>query len=252
MNTIDKFEDFSIKAKGKVPYYYQVYLYLEKKLLSQEFKDGEKLPNELQLCDKFHLSRTTIRDAFKDLELKGYIYRSRGHGTYVSKKKSEPVYLSKILSIEDELRNSKVSIKVEILEKKIIEVSEDLQDKLLINRKSRILFIKRLTSAGGKPLILSRAYLSGNIFKKIEDDQLVNNSFVKIVHENLGINTFNQIKILEPEVPNKEIIKLFDISENDKKAVIRIETFWSYMDKSDEKKIYFVDYFSKYAKFIFN
>ena len=73
MNAANKLKDFSLEVNSRIPYSHQVCLYLEKKVLSDELKNGEKLPNEEQLCKIFKVSRTTIRSALKDLELKNYI-----------------------------------------------------------------------------------------------------------------------------------------------------------------------------------
>jgi len=46
-------------------------------------KPGEKLPNEMELCGLFSVSRPTIREAVKILVSQGIIEIRRGKGTYV-------------------------------------------------------------------------------------------------------------------------------------------------------------------------
>ncbi|HEY9054573.1 MAG TPA: FadR/GntR family transcriptional regulator [Rectinemataceae bacterium] len=46
-------------------------------------KPGEKLPNEIELCGNFAVSRPTIREAIKSLVSQGIIEIRRGKGTYV-------------------------------------------------------------------------------------------------------------------------------------------------------------------------
>ena len=46
-------------------------------------KPGEKLPNEMELCGLFSVSRPTIREAVKVLVSQGIIEIRRGKGTYV-------------------------------------------------------------------------------------------------------------------------------------------------------------------------
>lgn len=47
-------------------------------------KPGEKLPNEIELCGHFAVSRPTVREAIKTLVSQGIIEIRRGKGTYVS------------------------------------------------------------------------------------------------------------------------------------------------------------------------
>lgn len=48
-----------------------------------KLKPGEKLPNEMELCGLFSVSRPTIREAVKVLVSQGIIEIRRGKGTYV-------------------------------------------------------------------------------------------------------------------------------------------------------------------------
>lgn len=49
------------------------------------FKYGDKLPSENMLCNKFSISRQTVRNAIDQLEQEGVVRRVRGSGTFVEK-----------------------------------------------------------------------------------------------------------------------------------------------------------------------
>jgi GntR family transcriptional regulator len=70
---------------GPEPLYFQVKNIMEAKILSQEFKDNERLPTEAELCQQFDVSRITIQRALSDLIRTGLIYRDRGRGTFVAR-----------------------------------------------------------------------------------------------------------------------------------------------------------------------
>lgn len=52
-------------------------------LINKEFFPGDKIPNEEELCERFQVSRTTIREAIKDLTTRNILEVKRGNGTYV-------------------------------------------------------------------------------------------------------------------------------------------------------------------------
>ncbi len=52
---------------------------------SEKLRPGEKLPNEMELCRLFGVSRPTVREAVKSLVSQNIIEIVRGKGTFVSK-----------------------------------------------------------------------------------------------------------------------------------------------------------------------
>ena len=58
--------------------------FLETEIAAGRYKDGDRLPSEVQLVQKFGVSRPTVARALRDLEDKGLIDRRAGSGTYVS------------------------------------------------------------------------------------------------------------------------------------------------------------------------
>jgi DNA-binding FadR family transcriptional regulator len=55
------------------------------RILNDEYKTGERLPAENQLCEEFGVSRATIREAFKKLNMLNVISIHQGDGTFVEK-----------------------------------------------------------------------------------------------------------------------------------------------------------------------
>jgi DNA-binding FadR family transcriptional regulator len=51
--------------------------------LNGDLKPGDKLPSERELASKFNVSRTSIREALRMLELRGAIDIRRGGGSYI-------------------------------------------------------------------------------------------------------------------------------------------------------------------------
>ena len=62
----------------------EVAAHLKELIRDEKLKPGEKLPNEMELCELFSVSRPTIREAEKTLMSQGIIEIRRGKGTYVA------------------------------------------------------------------------------------------------------------------------------------------------------------------------
>ena len=63
------------------------YLRISEELLSDigagKFPVGPMLPTELELCERFEVSRFTVREALRRLHGMGLLHRRRGSGTVV-------------------------------------------------------------------------------------------------------------------------------------------------------------------------
>lgn len=58
---------------------------LKELIIQGQLTPEHALPNENELCKQLNVSRSTLREAYKILEIQGYILRTK-HGTYVKEK----------------------------------------------------------------------------------------------------------------------------------------------------------------------
>jgi len=75
---------FEIDKSVPIPLYYQLKEMIKKKIESGEFKPGDRLPTEQELCEMFGISRTPVRQALTELNYEGILYRKPGLGTFIS------------------------------------------------------------------------------------------------------------------------------------------------------------------------
>ena len=64
--------------------YEQVIEQIQKNIMDGTFKKGDKLPSERELSEKMAVSRTSIREAIRVLEIMGLIESKRGSGNYIA------------------------------------------------------------------------------------------------------------------------------------------------------------------------
>lgn len=71
-----------IPEHGRVPRYYAVKV--ELLAVIEELGEGAALPTERELCERFEVSRATVRQAVAELVLEGRLSRRQGSGTYIA------------------------------------------------------------------------------------------------------------------------------------------------------------------------
>ncbi len=69
---------------------------LRKEVLEGRFQHGDKLPTEQQLCERFKVSRTTVRRSLQHLSRQGLVRSRRGSGVYVCGRPERPAALRSI------------------------------------------------------------------------------------------------------------------------------------------------------------
>ncbi|MBA4348096.1 MAG: GntR family transcriptional regulator [Clostridiales bacterium] len=73
-----------------VPAYVEIYNSLFSDIVNGVYPQGECLPGEIALAQKYNVSRNTLRQAMAILCEDGLLVRARGKGTMVVEKKDEP------------------------------------------------------------------------------------------------------------------------------------------------------------------
>ncbi|WP_313362645.1 GntR family transcriptional regulator [Microbacterium sp.] len=71
-------------AVGSTPLHEQVRSLLMREIDVGTYAEGERLPSEPELCERFGVSRITVRRAVADLEGLGIVRRQQGRGTFVA------------------------------------------------------------------------------------------------------------------------------------------------------------------------
>lgn len=79
--------DFEVVRRNKV--YEEVAKQIER-LIIKKLNPGDKLPSERELAETLHVSRSSIRDAIRGLELMGLVEPRQGAGTIVREISAEP------------------------------------------------------------------------------------------------------------------------------------------------------------------
>ena len=130
---------------------------------------GERLPSEPQLAKKLGVSRATLREAMRTFETQGLIRRRQGAGTFVVGQ--VPVLdsgLEVLESLDTIARHMNLAITVSDLHIERVYADQELAEGLKLPLASRLVNIRRVMCADGRPV----AYLVDTLpesFLKPED-----------------------------------------------------------------------------------
>jgi GntR family transcriptional regulator len=114
---------------------------------------GERLPSEPQLAKKLGVSRATLREAMRTFETQGLIRRRQGAGTFVVGQ--VPVLdsgLEVLESLETMARRLNLAVTVSDLQVERVYADQDLAEGLKLPLASRLVSIRRVIRAEGRPV----------------------------------------------------------------------------------------------------
>lgn len=77
---------------------------LRREILSGGYVVGDPFPKEFDLCDRFNVSRHTIRSALSRLEQEGLLKRNKATGTVIRSTEPSAAFIQKLASVDDLLQ----------------------------------------------------------------------------------------------------------------------------------------------------
>lgn len=179
--------DGKLNSMQSVSLYNQLKDVLLNKILNGEWSNGEKIPNEYQLCDMYNVSRITVRQALAELTKRGYLQRRQGSGTYVTIPKIEN-NLTSFYSLSEEFKKRGLSSVSRVLEFHLQIPQKDIVQKLGLQDKSReVYYIKRLRYADNIPVAIEVTYLPATLFRGLKEQDLEEHALYDVMREKFGV-----------------------------------------------------------------
>ena len=77
-----------MKFNDNLPIYIQIIDYLKRKIVTNELKEGEKLPSVRELSTEMKVNPNTIQRSYQELERENLVFTQRGMGTFVTEDKN--------------------------------------------------------------------------------------------------------------------------------------------------------------------
>ncbi len=105
--------------KGPIPLYFQLERILRSRIAAGEIRPNDQLPTELELCNEFGVSRATVRQAIKALEIDGLIRREQGRGTTLIPSDEKKLTLKLHGAFEDLLKTG-TTTKLKLTSKELV------------------------------------------------------------------------------------------------------------------------------------
>ncbi len=203
MNIVDK--------SSRIPLYLQLMEILIE-MIENTLQENERILSEREICEKYDVSRTTVRQALDELEKEGYIYKIHGKGTFVSPRRVNQDLIS-FYSFTEEMKKLGKKPSSEVTGFEIVQAGEKVGSIFKMDSDDLLYRISRIRMADGIHMIYETTYLPFNRFKDLTKNQLIEKPMYDVLVKEFNVKLTAAEEFFQPILTNKLESIYLDIKE---------------------------------------
>lgn len=197
--------------KEGIPRHKQITQWLRNQINEGHYKADEKLPSENELCQKFDVSRVTVRKALQTLENEGLIYRSQGLGSFVCDDRPRQSFIQ-LTDFEEDMRRAGLTPSSQVIQFKPVPVTDQIAKLLDIDSGSTVIQLNRLRLGDNQPIAFDITWLPMFYGQLIEGYNLQDETIYGILEKDFDIPVEKGYFRIEAENASDDIAKHLDVS----------------------------------------
>jgi GntR family transcriptional regulator len=197
--------------RGPVPLYYQIREALRNAIMRGEYMAGDQLPTEVELCEHFDVSLTTVRRALSDLTNEGLLERISGKGTFV-REPGTAWDLGPFTSFTQEMKRRDLAPGNRVVRAEIVEPGERIVDALRLGGAQPVFCLERVRLVDDTPLMIETAYLPMSRFPGIESiDWEKEKSLLRVMLDRYYVPLVEVQDVIEPTLVGERQAELLGV-----------------------------------------
>lgn len=190
--------------------YEQLVDILINKIKNNEYKVGDAIHSERQLCATYGMSRSTVRKAIEEMEKRGFVERRYGSGTYVSRQ-TVNTQLSSFYSFSSEMERLGYRFRSTIIHFSIIPSPGNVREWLGIRPGEEVFEIRRLRVLNDEAMIVETSYIPVAYCPKLNAGSIELNGLYKSLTQLAGIVINTAQETFEAVLPSEEVQRWLSI-----------------------------------------
>ncbi len=209
-----------------VPYYYQIAQFLREAIEDSDAdpEQGEvALPSEAELCDIFGVTRGTVRHALAVIEREGLVYREKGRGTFLKRRRVE-LDLTKLCSSTEDMRARGWIPTTRVLSLARAVPRPHIQHELRLGDGHEVWELHRLRMANGEAISLQWSYIPCDLASSLDELDLAGSLYYVLKNE-YGLELKAADQVIRTRAATQAEAELLGIEDGDALFVIERTTF---------------------------
>jgi DNA-binding GntR family transcriptional regulator len=188
---------------------------LLEEILDGEYAQSEMLPSETELCDRFGISRGTLRHAVTSLEQEGYIKRRQGIGTIIDRNVcSIQTRFDQKIEFSQLIERAHYRSSVRLLDVREEPAGEENARCLRIDPGETLIHVTKVWLADERPAILCTDSFPIRLIREPYDREIFNHDIFYVLKNLCHQEVDYQIARIIPRCLNEELSKILLVPPN--------------------------------------
>lgn len=210
----------AISYHPSVPMHHQIQRLLRSKIESGEWGEDEQVPGEIELAQRFRVSRNTVREALGALERDGLIRRQRGRGTFV---RQRPAAARQVSTVSNVLYGYDAKIRVVGIETR--PALPHASQFLGIPRGEPVRRFVRVELVEGAPLSVVVNYVPLPLGSRVKAADLERSTMLEFLRDRLHVPIARLRQSVEARMPDEEVASLLEIDLTQPVLYVRLQVW---------------------------
>lgn len=207
-----------IDRSSPIPLYHQLEYLLRREIEIGGYSPGDPLPSEGEICSRYEVSRSVVRQTLTNLTHAGLIRTERGRGSFVAEKKLHERFVQRTTGLYDDLRRMGYQIRTDVVQQIVTEPPLPVQD--FLQTKSAVQ-IDRVRSVDGRVLAFIRSFIPVARCPGLEEAELEDRSLYEVLAEHYGLHVASGRRTVEAVAAEGHIAKHLSVDEGEPVLLLR-------------------------------
>ena len=175
-----------LERSSPIPLYHQLKERLVQGIDSGVWPPETQLPSERELCDRFGISRITVRQALDQLVAEGRLVRSHGRGTFVALSPLRK-HLLPLVGFTEDMTSRGQRPGAHVLLFEAVAAPTRAAQEMQLAAGQRVIVMRRLRLADGMPMAVESVHTPESLFPGLLEQNLEDRSFYDLLRTRYGV-----------------------------------------------------------------
>jgi GntR family transcriptional regulator len=211
MMSVPEVSTLRIDRRSPVPFYFQLKQLIEDEIASGRWQPGGRIPSEHELCERFAVSRTTVRQALAELESEGLLHKEKGRGTFVAEPRSSSWFLQSSHGFHEEATRAGRTVTSRVLRRELEALPRWASTALGLPGGGAGLTLERVRSVDGEIVMYVVSHLLEGLAEVVLQAELEHGSLYGALNEKLGLEVSGGRRVVEATTARDELARLLQV-----------------------------------------
>jgi GntR family transcriptional regulator len=212
--TMAGYPGLAIQRDVNIPYYEQLKRLIVQQIAADGLEPGDLLPSEGELCERYGVSRTVVRQAVGDLVTEGLLQRMRGKGTFVGRPKLREQFIESTVGFFEDLTARGETVESVVLSLELVPATAKVAKALDIDAGSQCIELSRVRSVNGEVVALANSYINSSdarLLKDLRSVDLTSLSLYRFLEEHWNMRIESGHRSLEATTAKGVVARVLEL-----------------------------------------